>query len=79
MSADIIQGSPEWFAIRLGKVAFTPQGELSPGDKARRLHATRLVGSFIGRFGTRTLPGGELEKIDLVEKVLPLFIDRHPC
>jgi large subunit ribosomal protein L17 len=56
-------------AIRLGKVAFTPQGELSPGDKARRLHATRLVSSFIGRFGTRTLPGGEYEKIDLVEKV----------
>lgn len=56
-------------AIRLGKVAYTPQGELSPGDKARRLHATRLVGSFISRFGTRTLPGGELEKIDLVEKV----------
>jgi large subunit ribosomal protein L17 len=56
-------------AIRLGKVAYTPQAELSPGDKARRLHATRLVGSFIGRFATRTLPGGEFEKIDLVEKV----------
>lgn len=56
-------------AMRLGKVAYTPQTELSPGDKARRLHATRLVGSFVGRFGTRTLPGGELEKIDLVEKV----------
>jgi large subunit ribosomal protein L17 len=56
-------------ATRLGKVAFTPQAELSAADKARRLHATRLVGSFIGRFGTRTLPGGELEKIDLIEKV----------
>jgi large subunit ribosomal protein L17 len=56
-------------AMRLGKVAYTPQTELSPGDKARRLHATRLVGSFVGRFGTRTLPGGEFEKIDLVEKV----------
>jgi large subunit ribosomal protein L17 len=59
-------------ATRLGKVAYTKQEELSPADKAKRLHATRLVGSFIQRFGTRTLPGGELEKVDLVEK---LFID----
>lgn len=59
-------------AMRLGKVAFTPQAELSAGDKAKRLHATRLVGSFISRFGVRTNPGGDLEKIDLVEKV---FVD----
>jgi large subunit ribosomal protein L17 len=59
-------------AARLGKVAYTEQAKLTAGDKAKRLHATRLVGSFIGRFGTRTLPGGETEKIDLVEKV---FID----
>ncbi len=59
-------------AARLGKVAYTVQAELTPGDKAKRLHATRLVGSFVGRFGTRTLPGGELEKVDLVEK---LFTD----
>ncbi len=59
-------------AMRLGKVAFTPQAELSAGDKARRLHATRLVGSYVGRFATRTLPGGEYEKVDLVEK---LFTD----
>ena len=56
-------------AMRLGKIAFTPQGELKPADKARRLHATRIVGSFISRFGTRTLPTGETEKVDLVEKV----------
>ncbi|MBI2390179.1 MAG: 50S ribosomal protein L17 [Deltaproteobacteria bacterium] len=59
-------------ATRLGKVAYTKPGELSPGDKAKRLHATRLVGSFVGRFGTRTLPGGDYEKVDLVEK---LFTD----
>ena len=56
-------------ATRLGKVAFTPQDKLKPAEKARRLHATRLVGSFITRFGVRTLPGGETEKVDLVEKV----------
>jgi large subunit ribosomal protein L17 len=59
-------------ATRLGKVAFTPQADLSPADKAKRLHATRMVGSFISRFGVKTMPGGELEKIDLVEK---LFTD----
>ena len=59
-------------AARLGKAAYTVQTELNASDKAKRLHATRLVGSFIGRFGTRTLPGGELEKVDLVEK---LFTD----
>ena len=59
-------------AARLGKAAYTVQAELSPAEKAKRLHATRLVGSFVGRFGTRTLPGGELEKVDLVEK---LFTD----
>ncbi len=59
-------------ATRLGKVAFTPQAELTPADKAKRLHATRLVGSFITRFGVKTMPGGETEKVDLVEKV---FVD----
>ena len=59
-------------ATRLGKVAYTHPKELSAADKAKRLHATRLVGSFVGRFGTRTLPGGEYEKVDLVEK---LFTD----
>ena len=59
-------------ATRLGTVAYTPQDKLSAVDKAKRLHATRMVGSFIQRFGVRTLPGGEFEKIDLVEKV---FVD----
>ena len=30
-------------ATRLGKVAYTPAGELSPGDRARRLHVERRV------------------------------------
>jgi large subunit ribosomal protein L17 len=58
-------------AIRLGEVAFTPDKDLKPGDRARRLHAQRLVGGYIPRFGTRVVDG-ETTKIDLVEKV---FVD----
>src|SRR5277367_1918166 len=53
-------------AARLGEVAYTPQGELSAIDKARRLHASRLVSSFVPRWGVN----GEGSKVDLVEKVL---------
>src|SRR5215472_6506806 len=53
-------------AARLGKVAYTPQGELSAADKARRLHASRLVSSFVPRWGV----SGDGNKVDLVEKVL---------
>jgi large subunit ribosomal protein L17 len=52
-------------AKRLGKVAYTVQAELAPRDKARRLHATRLVGSFVPRWGVKS----DGSKIDLVEKV----------
>ena len=58
-------------AIRLGNVAFTPDAELSPADKARRLAAARQVGRFLQRFGVREADG-ESRKIDLVEKV---FVD----
>ena len=59
-------------AIRLGEVAFTPQEKLSDADKARRLHAQRLVAAYIPRFGTRMEKGGVEKKVDLVEKV---FLD----
>ncbi len=55
-------------AKRLGDVAFTPAAELKPADKAKRLHAQRVVATFLPRFGTRTVDG-ESRKIDLVEKV----------
>ncbi len=42
--------------------------DLKPADRARRLHAQRVVGSFLPRFGTR-LVEGQTKKIDLVEKV----------
>jgi len=53
-------------ATRLGKVGYTPQAELSAGDKARRLHASRLVGSYVPRWGV----DHEGVRVDLVEKVL---------
>ncbi len=59
-------------AIRLGEVAYTPGDKLSDADKARRLHAKRLVAAYIPRFGVRTAKGGETTKVDLVEKV---FLD----
>lgn len=58
-------------AIRLGEVAYTPDKDLSPGDRARRLHALRVVATHLPRFGTRVVEG-ETRKIDLVEKV---FVD----
>jgi large subunit ribosomal protein L17 len=58
-------------AIRLGEIAYTPDGDLKPNDRARRLHAARVVGSFLPRFGTRVVDGAT-KKIDLVEKV---FLD----
>ena len=58
-------------AIRLGAVAYTPDADLKPGDRAKRLHAQRVVGAFIPRFGTQVVDGAT-KKIDLVEKV---FLD----
>ena len=59
-------------AMRLGNVAFTPAGELSSADKARRLAATRQVGRFLQRFGVVADNGQDSRKVDLVEK---LFVD----
>jgi large subunit ribosomal protein L17 len=53
-------------AKRLGKVAYTPQAELSAGDKAKRLHAERQVSAYVPRFGVDSAG----EKVDIVEKVM---------
>jgi large subunit ribosomal protein L17 len=58
-------------AKRLGKVAYTPQDQLNPAEKSKRLAAQQNVGQFLQRFGVRH-DGIESEKIDLIEKV---FID----
>jgi large subunit ribosomal protein L17 len=57
-------------ARRLGPVAYTPQAQLSPEDRARRLAAQRIIGAYIPRFGVRPEQGGALTRVDLVEKVL---------
>jgi large subunit ribosomal protein L17 len=53
-------------ATRLGKVAYTVQAELSPADKARRLHVERQVGGYIPRWGVKT----DGTKVDIVAKVM---------
>lgn len=57
-------------ARRLGPVAYTPQADLSPADKARRLNAQRVIAAYIPHYGVRIEKGGESKKVDLVEKVL---------
>lgn len=57
-------------ARRLGAAAYTPQSELSPADRARRLAATRAIGAYIPRFGVRVETGGATTRVDLVEKVM---------
>jgi large subunit ribosomal protein L17 len=59
-------------ALRLGEVAFTPGDKLSDADKARRLHAKRMVAAYIPRFVTKIETGGVSKRVDLVEKV---FLD----
>src|SRR5512139_3229819 len=53
-------------ATRLGKIAYTAQAELSAADKARRLHAERLVAAYVPRFGVKS----DGSKVDIVEKVM---------
>lgn len=53
-------------AKRLGAIAYTPNADLSDSDRARRLHATRLVAGFLPRWGVKT----DGTKIDIVEKVM---------
>src|SRR5271166_5319169 len=52
-------------ARRLGQVAYTPQADLSPADKAKRLAASRIIGAYIPRFGVRLEKGGAATKVDL--------------
>jgi large subunit ribosomal protein L17 len=59
-------------AKRLGEAAYSGADALSPKDKARRLHAKRMVGAYIPRFVVRIEKGGVPKKVDLVEKV---FLD----
>jgi large subunit ribosomal protein L17 len=57
-------------ARRIGPAAYTPQADLSPTDRARRLAASRMISAYIPRFGVRVETGGATTRVDLVEKVL---------
>lgn len=56
-------------ARRLGAVAYTANADLTAGDRGKRLHAERLVMSYIPRFVTKTEKGGTSKRVDIVEKV----------
>jgi large subunit ribosomal protein L17 len=53
-------------ATRLGAVGYTPAADLDGAAKAKRLHVSRLVSSFIPRWGVKT----DGTRVDIVEKVL---------
>lgn len=53
-------------AIRIGKAAYTLHSELNDADKAKRLHVSRQVASYIPRWGVKT----DGTKVDIVDKVL---------
>lgn len=55
-------------ALRLGETAYTPASDLGAPERAKRLHAQRVVASSLPRFGTRVVDG-ETKKIDLIEKI----------
>lgn len=57
-------------ALRLGAIAFTPQDQLTPADRARRLAVERHISQYLRRFGA--IASEEVGKVDLVEKV---FLD----
>ena len=57
-------------AIRLGKIAYTTQKDLTDAEKVRRLRVSRFISSYIPRFGSRIEKGGEIRKFDLIEKIM---------
>ncbi|MGA2450909.1 MAG: 50S ribosomal protein L17 [Polyangiaceae bacterium] len=64
-------------ARRLGTLAYSAQGELSPSDRSRRLAAARLIAAYVPHFGVRMDEGGVARRVDLVEKVLVELAKRY--
>lgn len=71
-------------ATRLGDDLTADIGKLEGGEGqkvlARRVHAQRLVASFLPRHGTKTLSDGTTEEVDLVYKlfhdIAPRYMER---
>jgi len=71
-------------ALRLGDDLTADVAKLEEADRARvlarRLHAQRGVASFLPKQLAKTLPGGEVEEIDLIHRlfneIAPRYIER---
>lgn len=57
-------------AVRLGKISYTPQAELSVGESATRTAVKRQIGQFLQRIGTKVDAEGESVDVDLIEKLM---------
>jgi large subunit ribosomal protein L17 len=68
-------------ALRLGEELTADLSALERADKerlrARRLHAERLVASFLPRRVVRTLPDGTSEEVDLIRKLFDELAVRY--
>ncbi len=68
-------------ALRLGEELTMDVSQLEQDDKqrlvSRRLHAERLVASYLPRRMVRTLPDGTSEEVDLVRKVFDELAVRY--
>src|SRR5262245_36434803 len=53
-------------ATRLGNVGYTAQADLTPEQKGKRLHASRLIAAYVPRWGVNATG----QKVDIVEKVM---------
>ena len=71
-------------ALRLGDELTADVAKLPEADRAgvlaRRLHAQRGVASFLPKQLAKTLPGGDVEEVDLVYKlfneIAPKYLER---
>jgi large subunit ribosomal protein L17 len=71
-------------ALRLGDELTVDVAKLPEADRAgvlaRRLHAQRGVASFLPKQLAKTLPGGDVEEVDLIYKlfneIAPKYLDR---
>ena len=71
-------------ALRLGDELTADVAKLPESDRAgvlaRRLHAQRGVASFLPKQLIKTLPGGEVEEVDLIYKlfneIAPKYLER---
>lgn len=68
-------------ALRLGPNLTADLSQLKEEERAkvagRRVHAERLIARYLPRRCTRTLPGGESEEVDIVQKLFEELAPRY--